>query len=433
MITAKRLSDFPGAVPDARQVIPVTTTAASTQLSAASGSFSAADVGKKIVIAGAGASGKKLSTTIAAFVNSATVTLAAPASTAQSTGGASLGTDCSAALQAALNALASDGGGTLIIDGQYLLTAPVSKNFINLASAIELTGYGSASALFIACADTQSAIQLANLLKLNVHGIDFVGTPGERNDAKFVLDLQACLSTDLDGNRFFGLANIDGTNCAVVYNYGGGLNLLRNYFGGCMIGNGGVVTSVEWQRFESNGNRFIDFGNRNGVVHSKTGFVTGHAWIKVGDPLPSSAYESGSAPIVYSHATLKIDGDIYDEGTKNPVLVQPPTRRLNGVRIAGCRFNVNGWTAITTGPAIFNTEDVSIEHCSMGYFQGSRYAIYLHTLRHARITGVTTNGFVNTVKAYNIDWLEIVNSPALTDLSLVNVTRVTVDGLPPPP
>ena len=423
------LTDF-GAVADGRQVYPVAVVAAEPLVVAALGSFSATDVGRKIVVAGAGAGGAKLVTTVAAFVDETTVSLTDAAVTTQAATGASLGTDCSAALQAALDGLADQGGGELFIDGEFLLTAPVYKNFHALASSIVFRGGGSASALIIACGSTESAITLGNLIKLSIEYIDFVGTPGERNDAKFVLDLQTCLSADLHGNSFYGLANVDSAEAAVINNYGGGLALDRNGFGGCMIANGGVVTNNLWQSFSSEGNRFIDFGQRNGILHSKTWLVTGQSWIKIGDPVASTTYETNPL-YVYPHAFVRIEGDFYDEGTKNPVLINSPAKRIAGARIAGCRFNVNGFTTGTTGPAILNVTDLSIEHCSMGYCDASRYAIYINTVGHARITGVVTNGAVNILKAYTMDRLDIVNSPTLTNLELTNVLHHTVDGVVP--
>lgn len=423
------LTDF-GAIPDGRQAYPIAVVAASPLAVAGPGTFTATDVGKTIVVAGAGASGAKLVTTIAAFVDETTVSLTDAAATTQAATGASLGTECSAALQAALDNFADNGGGELHIDGNYLLTEPVYKNFQALASSIVFRGTGSASALLVAVGPTESAITLGNLIKLRIESIDFVGTPGERNDAKFVLDLQTCLSADVQGNSFYGLANVDGAEAAVINNHGGGLALTGNAFGGCIIANGGVVNNYLWQRFSSDGNRFIDFGQRNGILHSKTPLVTGQSWIRVGDPVPSTAYET-NPQYVYPHAFVRIEGDFYDEGTKNPLLIASAAKRIGGVRIAGCRFNVNGFTTGTTGPAVINVTDLSIEHCSIGYCDVSRYAMYINTVRQARITGVVTNGAVNILKAITMDRLEIVNSPTLTNLELTNVLHHTVNGVAP--
>lgn len=56
-------------------------TASSTTFTSATAGFTAADVGKEITIAGAGAAGARLVTTISAFTNATTVTLGAAATT----------------------------------------------------------------------------------------------------------------------------------------------------------------------------------------------------------------------------------------------------------------------------------------------------------------------------------------------------------------
>lgn len=404
----------------------VTTSSGSTTLT---GTFTSDDVGKNIVIRGGASGGGKFSTTIASYVDSSTVQLTtAPTATVASTY-AAIGFDCSTELQEALDTIASEGGGTLVIDGEFLLTGTVFKNFNLLASSVRVVGYGSSSALFIAVPGVNSAITLANLQgKLVIEGIDFVGTPGEAQDMRFAIDLQACLNVDIRDNGFYGLANTGTVNdSGVILSNGGGLNLSGNLFGGCITGKGGVVLNTAWLHFSSQDNRFIDFGQRGSILHSKTPLVTGSAWINVGEAVPSSSYED-SAVTSYAHATVDIRGDIYDEGTKNHIFVSSPNKRILGVSIADCRFNVNGWTTGTTGPAILNVSDVKISHCSFGYTHEIRYAIYLNTVKHARLEGLSCNGIVTAIKAYTMDWLEIVNSPTLTR-DLTSVTRTSIDGV----
>jgi hypothetical protein len=72
-------------------------------LTSASAAFTSADTGKHILIAGAGAAGAFLATTIT-YVNATTVTLGAAASGAITSKGALYGTDDTAAIQSAINA-----------------------------------------------------------------------------------------------------------------------------------------------------------------------------------------------------------------------------------------------------------------------------------------------------------------------------------------
>lgn len=90
---------------DGRRVIDAaTTTGGSSNFTSATAAFTAGDVGKVAYIVGAGAAGADLTTTIAAFVNSTTVTLTATPGTAVSSKFALIGTDDTAAIQDAVNA-----------------------------------------------------------------------------------------------------------------------------------------------------------------------------------------------------------------------------------------------------------------------------------------------------------------------------------------
>jgi hypothetical protein len=94
----------------------------------ASGTFNANDVGKVIVVNGAGAAGADLSTTITAFSSATTVTLATNAGTTVSgTAQYYYGTDDTVAIQSTINAVNANGGGTVfspqgiyMINGSFL-------------------------------------------------------------------------------------------------------------------------------------------------------------------------------------------------------------------------------------------------------------------------------------------------------------------------
>jgi hypothetical protein len=113
-----------GALGDGKCVTDGAITAASAVLTSATAAFTAGDVGKVIQIKGAAATGvTSLVTTIQAFTNATTVTLATPASTTVASGGQVLwGTDDTASIQAAINAAttwarANSGAATVFFPG----------------------------------------------------------------------------------------------------------------------------------------------------------------------------------------------------------------------------------------------------------------------------------------------------------------------------
>lgn len=98
-----------GARADGKVIADAAMAIGSPVLTSATASFSAADVGKPIHVHGAGGAGVALCTTIQAFTNATTVTLAANAVAAVAGAVAVYGTDCTAAIQAAHNAAPANG------------------------------------------------------------------------------------------------------------------------------------------------------------------------------------------------------------------------------------------------------------------------------------------------------------------------------------
>lgn len=123
-----------GAVADAREVMDAAITNGDATLTSATASFVAGDVGKSIGIEGAGATGLPLVTTILSITNSTTVELAANASATVSNARLVIGTDNTDAIQDAIDAAASTGGGKVYIpNGQYF----VAGNFATATGATQ--------------------------------------------------------------------------------------------------------------------------------------------------------------------------------------------------------------------------------------------------------------------------------------------------------
>lgn len=106
------VKDF-GALGNGVQLTNVYLTNATTTLICTSAVFTASDVGKSVLITGAGGAGADLSTTISAFVDSTNVTLANAASTTVQAYPGRYGSDDATAIQAGLNYVSTNGGGTL--------------------------------------------------------------------------------------------------------------------------------------------------------------------------------------------------------------------------------------------------------------------------------------------------------------------------------
>jgi hypothetical protein len=147
-----------GATASAIILFDAAITATAAVLTSASAHFTVADVGKPVLVRGAGAAGASLRTTISGFTNSTTVTLTASASTTVTGATCYYGTDDSAAFAAcAAAAVAAGGGITFVPPGSYIAagipleTGAYWQGAGFDASVIYLLPTGSAS-MFVAAA-----------------------------------------------------------------------------------------------------------------------------------------------------------------------------------------------------------------------------------------------------------------------------------------
>lgn len=105
---------------DRQQIKTGSMTSGGTTVTKTGVSFVTGDVGKTILVAGAGVAGATLRTTIAAYISSTQVTVAAAASTTVSSAWVIWGTDDTGALQAAVDTMTS-GGVSPVRSGELLI------------------------------------------------------------------------------------------------------------------------------------------------------------------------------------------------------------------------------------------------------------------------------------------------------------------------
>ncbi len=136
-----------GAKGDFKTVTDGVVTAASTSFTSASAAFTSADTGKNISIAGAGASGAVLNTTIT-YVNATTVTLAVAASTSVNPATFSYYTDDTANIQSAITAaIAATTSATVYFPiGNYFIATGLSAT-LTAGKQISFIGEGFGSIL----------------------------------------------------------------------------------------------------------------------------------------------------------------------------------------------------------------------------------------------------------------------------------------------
>lgn len=96
------------------------------------------------------------------------------------------------ALQSALNRLAAEGGGTLVVPpGVYRIASPVSRDFPG--AVVLVVGAGSSSRFLLATGPAAPAITIQNAESVLLEDLVFLGTPGRLTDARFGIRLEVCL------------------------------------------------------------------------------------------------------------------------------------------------------------------------------------------------------------------------------------------------
>lgn len=126
-----------GAVNDAVSHSDGAITTGTRNFTSATGTFTANDVGKRIVIPGAGAAGAILETTISAFVSATAVTLTATAGTTVSGRIYYYGTDNTTAIQNAINQAQATGDEVRIPGGSW-----ITSSTLNVGARCGLRGVG---------------------------------------------------------------------------------------------------------------------------------------------------------------------------------------------------------------------------------------------------------------------------------------------------
>ena len=246
-------------------------TVASTGVSIASGSaaltvtgasFTSGDVGKLIIVPGAGASGANLNTTISAVTSATQVTLAATASTALSAVAATVtyGTDDTAAINAAIAAAAR--GTVFFPAGIYMINA----SGVAVSTAVKLFGASQTGTILKLAASGPT--QLLNVTTSNVliEGITFDAMGNSNNVASFargVSNITARDSTFTNASYYGAYFNsttnllVDGcsfTKCGttqlfyIIYAACSNVNFVNNYCDnqGIVALNGTVGIWVTW-------------------------------------------------------------------------------------------------------------------------------------------------------------------------------------------
>ncbi len=404
-----------GSVPDMRQTASgAAITAGSTTLTISGAGFTSADIGKTVVV-GTGGIARHI-VTISAIISDTQVTMSAAALITLGATGASWGTDCTAALQAAFDQLALSGGGQLLIDGHYLLAGAVSKNFLIAADQIEIVGTGSNSAFAVSAAQTGTPITIQSMARLIIRDVHFIGTPNQPHDFSRLLYLDQCNVTFQDCG-FWGLGAISSPGDAIIFHDDCDFEMVNCHFGGCATNSAqgtSVVDGTVWRGLHFNRCRWIDYGQFNGILHSKTAAAISLSWVRVRDT---------AGPVVHAIAqrVARIVDCRGDENAVHGVCALPdPGKQIGRLFIDGWESNVGPFGDGIYANTVINAE---ILRCSFGYVTPMRDAILIDSCTNVLIDRCETSNGATQLTATNIGELIISRCPTITTRNLTGIGR----------
>ena len=339
------------------------------------------------------------------------------------------------ALQRALDALATSGGGTLHVPpGRYAIATPVSKDFSGLASSIVIAGEKSHTAidvswkgsglhlpsqLLIKVGREQDALTLRGLEDLLIRDIAFVGARNVDDDARVVLLVRGIERARVEHCEFYGLASL-APGGAIVAAYGSRLHVDRTAFLGCATNSAhstSVIQNLTWKDIAITNTKFIDFGTRANFF-SKTQLAPPYSWISIGN---AAAVQPGSARREAVIRNVFLDEGAFIGISARPDAYSPPSAPFD-VFISAARVNVTNLAA--WGIYLSGARNVFIEKTRLGWSQNADAAIVLKGVRQAVLDRVECVDHANTIRAdRDTQTLVVINSLYETLDSAALVTR----------
>src|SRR5690242_17336727 len=338
------------------------------------------------------------------------------------------------AFQAALDALAAAGGGTLFVpEGQYAITTPVSKNFAGLASSITIKGVESTTPvsppsstgselaegldllteIYPRTGRADNAFSISGLQTLFVKDIAFVGTDGVITDAANTLFLSDIDTAQIKHSEFYGLASIFGGS--IVSAVRSDLEITQCKFLGSTAASGNyapVVQNAEWLGVTVSDSVFLDYGTR--ALYSKTYLGSPISWVSVGNAAPVTNHSPRREFVVRN--TFLDEGGYWGLSSL-PWRFDPPREHIDLIYITGLQMNVSNFGQY--GHWFFDTDKVFIENSRYGWSHDAAAAIALSNVHAAILDKLTLEA----------DATHIVTDALTGELTVVNSTYEQLDSL----
>lgn len=341
-------------------------------------------------------------------------------------------TDDGPAFQSAFDAIASAGGGTLLIPaGTYFIATPVVGNFsavpgatVNIqgvpsdtmpapptAGGHELAvGLNLTSEIIPATGADQTAITLGNLHQLTIEHVAFTGRENELTDAFMTLYLIDIDQATIRHSEFYGLSTFGWTP-----ELGGGnivravrseLSIELSVFLGCTANSGvyaPVVENREWKRFAISNSIFLDYGIRS--FFGKTGFGAPLSWFNLANAAALTP-ESTRREVIVRDVFL-------DEGGWVGISVFPDrfprTAPIDLIYISGLSMNVSNFG--TAGHLMYDAKNLLIENSDYRWSRRTVAAVDINRFDNAILDKLTCRDAADRIRAdAGTNRLTVINS-----------------------
>ncbi|MBK5258432.1 MAG: hypothetical protein JJE51_02490 [Thermoanaerobaculia bacterium] len=326
------------------------------------------------------------------------------------------------ALQRALDALATSGGGALYVPpGSYAIATAVSKNFSSATSSITIAGESSSTAIDVAgngaglnlasefiikVGKTNIALALSGLDILSIRDVAFVGIKDVDDDAQVVLLVKDIERVNVEHCEFYGLASL-GPGGSIVAAHESGLKIDRTAFLGCATSSAhstSIIRNQTWRDIAVTNTKFVDYGNRPNF-YSKTPMAPPYSWISIGDAAASHADWFRRDAVIRN---VFLDEGAFIGITARPDLHAPSSAPFN-VFISAVRMNVSN--LFTCGIYLSGVDKVLIEKSQFGWSHNADAAIILKDVNEAILDRLECVAHANTIRADGAtERLVIVNS-----------------------
>jgi len=337
-------------------------------------------------------------------------------------------TDAGPALQAALNDLATAGGGTLIVPpGRYLLKTPVLKQFASGTSLIiqgefsstpiNVAGNGLGldlnSRFIISVGELSDALTLSGLDSLLVQDVALEGLEPVLNDARVVLKLTHIKVANIKHCEFYGLASLNADGGILVADHCD-LKVQETAFLGCSTRSAvgvSVIQNISWLGILVEDSKFIDYGQSS--FYSKTPWAPPYSWINIG--IPADIDPS------WSRREAIVDHVFLDEGafiaiTARPQLFSP---FYPPYEVYFSRLDVNVSNLRSAGLYLYGAQRIFIERSHLGWSHNAGPAISLDTVGNTILDlidtsedATTLSSLARTLTVINSDFASIFSIPA---------------------